>query len=363
MKIAIITAHFLRNYGSVLQAYALKITLENMGHEVSIIDYLPDSFLKIRKTVSRVNRIIRVFREGFVFGVKRIMRTYSFKRFRKEYFNLTERILGYEQLQNSDLEFDAYFCGSDQIWNPGLYGGLNDGFFLGFVKKGLKIAYAPSIRIVSLDDKMKIDFKTKLHNFDAISVRETTSVGLLQPLSDKKVNLVVDPTLLLTRKQWENLILNSKNKYSKYGVVYETHQNSELEDCIRRFNQDLRLPFYNISNNIDSIPHASNKLAHIGPEGFITTIKEAKFVVTNSFHCIVFCLHFRVPFVAFMHKNDDRFSSLLKPLGLAQRIVNISSDVTQEMLELKDWDNDSISKSIHQQRGNSLKYIKKSLGE
>lgn len=364
MQIGIITAHFLRNYGSVLQTYALKTTLEKMGHEVSIIDYIPDSSINSKRKVKKSHQIKRILSEGVVFSVKRLLRTKSFNRFRHEYFNLTQRYNGYAELNNDDIDFDAYICGSDQIWNPLLYGGFERGYFLKFTENNNKISYAPSIRVKKLTKEQKDKFFEFLSDFKAISVREKSSVNLLNEVIHKKVHQVLDPTLLLTAEQWENQF-TKKNKFQRksYGVVYETHKNLELEKSIQDIKKELNIEFFNISNNVDSISYTSNKLAHIGPKEFVNLIRNARFVVTNSFHCIVFCVQFGVPFIAFQHENDDRFNSVLQPIGLEGRIIyrwdlnfikfNLDNNIEYEEIQAK----------LNDMRKSSIDFLMNSLGD
>lgn len=360
MKIGIVTAHFLRNYGSVLQAYALKTVLQNMGHDVSIINYIPfvDNTYTKRDIRTDVKRIIK---SGVFFALKRRKRSKLFMQFRENYLNMTTPYIGYKSLLNANMDFDAYICGSDQIWNPKLYGGFNEGYFLQFVKDEYKISYAPSVCVSSLNDDEQAKFKKALQGFHAVSVREQSSVEMLQPLSPVQVEWVLDPTLLLPREEWEKLHIRNSTK--KYGIVYETLPNQELEKVIGDVKKYTKLPFYNISNNFDTIAHTSNQLAHVGPLGFLQAIKNASFVITNSFHCIVFCLHFHIPFIAFSHDNDERFRSLLTPCGLENRILEKQTDFDSDMVTLDDWNFDKISNFFCQSRQTSLKYLQDNLGD
>lgn len=361
MKIGIITAHFLRNYGSVLQAYALKTFLESFNYEVKIIDYLPDDSLKAKAKKNNFNRFSRLIKGGIFFGIKRRLRTKAFNRFREENFNLTSKFYGYEELKDADFQFDAYICGSDQIWNPLLYGGFDRGYFLKFTESENKISYAPSIRVKELTDVQKEKFIESLSNFKAISVREKSSVELLNNIINKKIHQVLDPTLLLTSEQWANQFARSKIVPQKsYGVVYETHKNLELEKSIKDIKKELDIDFFNISNNVDSIPNTSNKLAYIGPKEFISLIQNARFVITNSFHCIVFCIQFNVPFLAFQHENDDRFNSILEPIGLESRILskwdakfNIDAHIENKEIQAK----------LNEMRIESIDFLINSLGD
>lgn len=336
-RLCVVTAHFLRNYGSVLQAFALQKTLEKCGYEVDILNYKPNYSSRISKNKTVVSVLVRVVKNNPLFAIKRKLRSRRFQAFRDSYMNLTRKLTTVEEVVSffECEKYDAIICGSDQIWNPHLYGGFNPVFFLvPAPENSLCISYAPSIKVKCLTEDEEEEFKVLLNKFSYISVREQSSVELLENCTNKTVKWVCDPTLLLSRSEWDD-IRNDLGVRFHYGVVYEIYSDSRLERFITQYNK--KIPFYNISNNIDRVRGASNHFSDIGPLEFISLISKASIVVTNSFHCVVFCIIYDVKFLCFQQENDDRLSNLLEYLGLSDHIVKnyeeaidvLSADTTE----------------------------------
>lgn len=359
-KICIVTAHFLRNYGSVLQAYALQRCLEKMGWDVTILNYIPDIATPLSRSEKIKSRIVRVIKNDPLFSIKRKERSRKFQKFRNKYLHLTEQFTKIESI-TSFVQTEAFYaviCGSDQIWNPNLYGGFNLVFFLEPIPVESRcISYAPSIRVKSLKNSESDTFRRLLDKFTAISVREKSSVQLLSKICDKPIEWVCDPTLLLSRTEWDS-IKPKMRLPSSYGVVYEIYSDSELENFIKKSRNSYR--FYNISNNIDRINGASNYFADIGPLEFISLISNASLVITNSFHCVVFCIIYNIQFVCFEQPNDDRVGSLLSFLGLSSRIVN-NCDDAMSLMSSSDIDFSEISERINSFSDRSKDFLTRAL--
>ena len=210
-KIGILTFHCAHNYGAVLQCYALQETLKKMGHDVEVIDYRPQ-YLLSPYAVFNINRIKsnnplkiikRSIRETILLGV-RLKRYYTFYQFIKNKLSLSSRITKY----NIPESYDVYIMGSDQIWNPKITEGFDPVYFGNFnFQKGSKkyISYAASMEANELNNQAKNTYKKFLKNFDSISVRENQLAELLQPLSEKNIETVLDPTLLADNQIWDNI--------------------------------------------------------------------------------------------------------------------------------------------------------------
>ena len=201
MKIGILTFHCAHNYGAVLQCYALQEVLKRMGHTVEVMDYRP-AFLKtaydivsFRRIYSRNPlKILKSLVSEFLCLPERIRRYKGFDSFIKNRLRLSS--------PDIPSDCDVYIMGSDQIWNPGITQGF-DGVYFG---------YLPA-------DSEKDYLQKALCNFDAVSVRETHLANLLQPLTEKKVSVVLDPTLLADSSVW-NVFLGQRPMKRKYVLVY-----------------------------------------------------------------------------------------------------------------------------------------------
>ena len=188
-------------------------------------------------------------------------------------------------------KFDIFICGSDQIWNLDCTQGVEPAYFLKFASKDkLKIAYAPSLSHIKFSRNYNEDLKEAIKDLDYISIREESTLPLIQPLTEKKVSVVLDPTLLLDQKDYELIISREKQK-SEYVFVYMLEYNDELIKYCNEFGNKRRIKIIYITNSKFSGIKGENAFG-IGPDKFLKYIKEAKYIITNSFHCDSFFNYF-----------------------------------------------------------------------
>lgn len=357
-NIGIITFHFAYNFGSNLQAYALKFLLENRGYSVKILNFIyekdfnqyrlfrVDSYLKRPKS----------FMTDILFYNKNKVRKNNFELFAEKYLNLTQKkYYNYEEMKELNSEFDIFICGSDQIWNLDCTQGVEPAYFLKFVNKDkLKIAYAPSLAHVKFAKNYDEDLKKAINDLDYISVREESTLPLIQPLTEKKVSVVLDPTLLLDQKDYELIIDQNKNE-SEYIFVYMLEYSVELVKYCNEFSSKKGIKVIYIANNKFSEIKGENAFG-IGPDKFLKYIKEAKYVITNSFHATVFSIIFNKKFVTFTTKrSSSRMVDLLDKLGIPECIYNENFNID------KDIDYDMVQKNLIDMRKTSLEYLSKAL--
>ena len=363
MKIGILTFHCAHNYGAVLQCYALQETLKDMGHDVEVIDYRPEYLL----APYRIFDYHRLFPAKTMQLIKNLGREFLiFNRRRKRYkaFNdfISTRLNLSGQIQGNDIpsKYDIYIMGSDQIWNPKITKGFDPVYFGEFLfDKGEKkyISYAASMEVNSLNEDEKSFYKKSLANFDSISVRESQLAALLQPLTDKKIEFVLDPTLLADINIW-NKIAESPNINVKYVLVYQVRIN---DNALRIANEIAKKNGAIVINILTyCTPYLNrHKLQCESPERFLGLIKNAFCVVTTSFHGTAFSIIFNRPFYSIsIGSYDTRVMSLLRNVGLEKRLVpkdsspNFSeidySDVNINVFKLRNKSKDFLIKAIGQ---------------
>lgn len=307
MKIGIMTFHWATNYGAVLQAYALQQALSGMGHDAVLIDYYPAKFKKTFLNCLRLKRIYLIPK-----SLKSIGKEKKIEVFRKKYLKRTAYYSQSTQLHSTAEKFDCYICGSDQIWNQSFVRSSerknNMVYFLNFAPEGKIIAsYAASFGATTYPEDLQKDLKEVLLRFDAISVREQSGVEIINRLGIEDVQMVPDPTLLLTAEVYESLLCNKEN--SKYACLYMLH--GKQKDAVPLVNDLKERDFGCVCCDGDSV------------EKWLETIRFAEFVVTNSFHGIVFSILFHRPFAAILIEGsgmNDRITTLLEVLGLSDRI-------------------------------------------
>ena len=328
MKIGILTFHCAHNYGAVLQCYALQEVLKRMGHEVEVIDYRPKYLLQPYKVfdtsrfVSKKGmKLIKAIIKEFLLLNKRIGRYNAFRCFIKRRLNLSSKVID----KNIPSKYDAYIFGSDQIWNTQITHG--DSIFFGNFpfEKGNKryVAYAASTGLedIFLRGSMVDSYRQLLHNFDFISVRENQTISQLQSLTDKRIELVLDPTLLLSAQSWDAIVERPRiNK--KYVLIYQVRIDKNISVIANRIAKEIGAIVVEVSAWLQPF-HGSNVYQCETPEEFIGWIKHSACVVTTSFHGTVFSLIYNCPFyyVDFENSKDYRVKSLLSELKLENRII------------------------------------------
>lgn len=362
-NVGIITFHCSYNYGSALQTYALKTLLEKNKYKVSIINFIyKKNFEQYRLFRTNIYyKWPRAFIVDILFFRQNKKRKENFEIFAKKYFNLTQKkYYDYKDMKELNDKFDIFICGSDQIWNLNCTQGVQPAYFLKFANKDkLKIAYAPSLAHVKFDRNYDADLKEAIKDLDYISIREESTLSLIQPLTEKNVSVVVDPTLLLAQKDYELIISQDKNE-SEYIFVYMLKYNVELVKYCNEFSSKKGIKVIYIAVNKFCGIKGENAFG-IGPDKFLKYIKEAKYIITNSFHATVFSIIFNKKFVTFTKKRsssrmvDSRIVDLLDKLGISERIYDEKFNID------KDIDYDRVQEKLIDMRKSSLEYLNKAL--
>lgn len=332
MRIGITTFTWAHNYGAVLQAYALQTLLRELGHDPEFIDFqMSDPVHGARKWLSTTP-------QGCVQKWDIAIGQSLFSSFKKLSLNCTSMVFRTGKDLNVITDrYDLLITGSDQVWNPRWLeqcSGLDRLFLLDFAcKYTRRISYAASFGHSTLDTlgERWVDlFGEKLAVLDAISVREDSGVPLVKNLCGREdAVLVPDPTLLLPRNHYDELIGNKKRK-GGYLFSFILHGAAVKQgDCSGIISEKLELKRVTCDARTSCF-HRGYVLP--SPSGWLKLIRDAEFVVTNSFHATVFCLIFHTPFAVELLDGvkgsmNSRIMSLLAAVGLSERGVAASSDV------------------------------------
>lgn len=362
LKIAIITFQYAHNYGSVLQAYALKTLLENKGYKVSVIDFIHKKDYGQYKLFRKKYYCKHPW--GIILDVMYLKQNKSrikhFKNFVNENLNLTSKqYFNSKNMEELNEIFDIFICGSDQIWNLDCTRGVEPAYFLKFVDNNkLKIAYAPSLSHEKFSKDYSEDFREALKNIDYISIREKSTLPLIEKLTNKTVNVVLDPTLLLEKKYYEKLIPKNNLKKEKYIFVYMLEYNKDLIKYCNKYSKVNGIKLIYITDrryNGMNIIKGENAF-EAGPNRFLEYILDAELIITNSFHATVFSIIFHKQFIVFRTK---RSSSRMKDLLLSLGINGCMYDEKLNINTIIDYT--KIDKRLSNLRKNSLLYLEKAL--
>ncbi len=357
MRVGIVTFHASHNFGSALQAYAMSVVVEGFGHKAVIIDFITrDQEQYSLFSPSYPRQTLRVL--GNFCGYRN--RRSSFRRFASEHLVLTSERFSHKDVRRLEKlrgDFDCFVCGSDQIWNLDCTHGVVEPFFLSFAGDKRRVAYAPSLAHTSFKpeyfDKDKV--ARLLADFDFLSVREEETLPLFQPLVDKKIDVVLDPTLLLDAADYEPVLAKPPVE-GEYIFMYLLRKCPELvESTIAMARESGKKVVYVSENNLP-IPNGVN-LFGIGPSEFLSLIASADAVMANSFHAVVFSVLFHKAFRVFaIDKSGARMRDLLGNLGIAERCV-----ACEDASPIADVDWGAVDGRLATLREHSLSYLREAL--
>lgn len=365
-KVGIMTFHASHNYGSVLQAYALAKAIEREGYNVKIINYRSQQqkdYYTLYTKYRGVKGTLRNIYQRLISG--KLKRRYKgFEGFINKILPVTEEVNDEEGMKKYAGTFDCYVCGSDQIWNP-VCQDFSPAYYLNFVEGKKRVAYAPSLGKGQFEDEHKALIKELLQNIDCISVREKQGQALLETLTDKDVELVCDPVILFGRDGWEDVIpeINMKEPYM---FVYFLENNHGDRGYIDLISKTLGLKVVILNENIKDIVKNYIKKYDALPLEFVSLIKNAKFVYTNSFHATAFSAMFNIPCASMIAKsesihnnNDSRKVDFLTAVGLENSLKKTLT--VDEIIALSKTNFEKANQKMDEFRQTSKNYLLKAI--
>ncbi len=333
MDIGIATFQWADNYGAVLQAWALQHALSKRGHRVEIIDYrLPDPPLLRRWLSATPAGCIRKWQEQW----KR--RTFeSFRR--RRLIRTPESYRSVAELARLADRYDMLITGSDQVWNPcwlNQVAGLYEFYTLSFAgARTRRVAYAASYghaELESMPPEGRAILADALKAFDAISVREASGVEMTADLCGRTDAVhMPDPTVLLDTAEYREFLGNSAYPEPPGLYVYMLHNGErEVAPWVHALSDDYQWPVRWCNLKDTGLRRGREMPA---PEKWLQRIRDAAFVVTNSYHCVLFCLQFHTPFAAVpvtgpLAPMNARVLELLDRCGLRDRWVDGSGTLS-----------------------------------
>ena len=385
-KIGIITLQNSNNFGAMYQAYALQQYLIGLGHEVFIINYemtrdshgpkfyVTHLFSLLLKLCYR-----RFYIKKFLGGsssklfIKNIKTKYApiFSDFRDKYLNITKSEYDYEKLCESAPKADVYICGSDQVWAADFLF-TSPAYLLGFVSgKTKKVSYAPSFGKKTLEYYLKRTFKKHINDFDFISVRESSGKDIIDSLSRHSAQVVLDPTLLLSKQGYASIINYSYIPETPYLLVYLLEQEENLKkwtvNMVNLVEEKTGHKVIYVTTNNSLEPPPKWETIYPTPNQFLGLIDKAKLVMTNSFHGTVFSLIMEKNFISiardkYLDKQNLRIKGLTKKLGLENRFLEPYSKAQKisPFLE-KDIDYNKVNKALVPLRNKSYAFLENAI--
>lgn len=354
-KIGILTFQQADNYGALLQAYALKQVLHNQGHQADIINY--DS------AIGRIHQWFKassfspwqLVKQGVRFPFW-YYRHRQFEQFRAQYL-INTPLLSSQQLPALNAQYDQFIAGSDQVFNLRITQ-FDENYFLAFnpdTSKNYSYAASFGFELKNLSEKEKAFIAQNLTHFNRLSIREKQGAQIVNELAQRPVQIHIDPTLLLTKKQWEKLMLPSL--FSKpYILVYLMAKDDTLIDFAHQLSRRTGYKLIYIPSSLQMRPWVHTQTIVASIPQWLTLFANATYVITNSFHGIAFSINFNRPF--FINRlpstwpANSRLQNLLETTGLQDRLcTNFTKNYDVPM----DWD--SVNQKLDQERQKAFAYL------
>ena len=348
MNVKLLTIWREKNYGAELQAYATIKILKELGHQVEMINIRLSDCRKGNFN-QKIFDLISVFTPGYR----------KFLRFWNKYIPTTKRYRTEQELHNNPPAADVYIVGSDQVWNPELTGRFSLLYFLSFGEGTIKrISFASSFGTTLWKyQELTSKVKSLLARFDCVTCRENSGVELLKSTFNISAENVMDPTLVLG--DFSELVQNIKEKNTL--LYYPLGTDEELESFSNKLSQELNLlPVNNAKRT-----YVFNKLEwdRVGIEEWIRNIAESQFVVTRSFHGLVFSILFHKRFAIVASKNgrNTRIMNLLSQLGLNKYYFENFNSLYESKIWETEIDYSIIDNKLNKLRTQSINALKRAL--
>ncbi len=311
-KVALITLHRVRNYGSVLQAYASQQCLNKLGFETTIIDYIREdqtnknilstwagnNFIKkliVKPTINKQNKIFEDFcRKNLKLTEKQYVTNEDFKEFPLD-------------------QYDLFCTGSDQVWNSKWNKGYLFPLYLSFVKGKFKFGFSVSFGNDTLSNEEIEATKEYVDQYSLIAAREKSGEKILKNQYNFLNSFhVLDPTLMLTREDWNKLAGDRLIK-DKYILIYNLNRSKEFDQYAKKLSKKTGLNVYRFCTRYDQFYRYGKSLLVPNVYEFINYISNAEYVLTDSFHATAFSLNLNVTPISFYPSNfGGRISQFLE---------------------------------------------------
>lgn len=338
MKIGIITHYYKsENYGGNLQAYALCEYIKKLNLDAEQISYVRKSH-SLKYYVWKTIRALKNYKNVLIWS--------DLKKRRDAILKFNQGMIKHSEfftdktLKNANNKYDVFITGSDQVWHPSA---VCPAYLLDFADKSkTKISYAASFAMDNIPEEKKEMYKESLKDFSAISVREKNAVDIVKNLTEKSVECTLDPTLLLSRKDWDE-VSEEKNIPEKYIFTYflgnsENHRNIAKEYAEKNNLKIVTLPFLTGKFRKSDKNFGDYRLFDVSPAQFISLVKNAECIFTDSFHASVFSIIYNKEFFVFERSfktsMGSRLNTLTEMFDVTDRFLNTKEKCDISYIEL-----------------------------
>ena len=371
MTVAILTITDGANYGNRLQNYALQETIKNLGFEVETIKR---KTFRDKTGIARVIELVkmvvkRCFGKNYNYYYEQ--RRKKFSAFNDKYIKFSTEVIGNNiALEGLNDKFDYFVCGSDQVWNariPIVKEDLSN-YLASFASGEKRIAYAASFGTSDIPEEDSVLFKKQLELFKAIGLRETDGLNIVQRLTGRMdAEVVLDPTMLLSAEEWSRIAKRPSfvKENAPYIVTYFLGgRNQNITEYVTCLANKSRCDVYNLENEFRADDIDDINVYKADPQEFVWLIKNAEYVLTDSFHATVFSILFHKKFRVFERKEceqgnnmSSRITTLLGYFGLVAWSDNIDNPTNIPL----EYDGKNVDFVIDSKKRESFRFLKNAL--
>ena len=352
-KVGIVTMHKVPNFGSALQAYALQQKVDSLGCDAEIIDYYyPNEYhcekqglnyfpqrslvrLFLLNVVGRILLLLRIgkFKKKSIECIERFRLQKNYRRFYRKYFKLSCFYGSMDAIKNNPPDYDVYMTGSDQVWNSRFIGD-DSAFFLGFAGTGKpKVSYAASISNRGIDKEYEKKYQQYLKEYKSISVREASTAKIVSDLTSRDVSVVCDPSLLLDKDEWLKICPKKTLVEGEFLLLYVQSYSFDpypnIVSFTQRMAERLGLKVVVLMGLKEGYAvDGASVFETAGPFEFLQLFRDARFVITTSFHGTAFALNFGKDFYSVVKKidgEDCRIADFLRQCTAEHHLLEIAS--------------------------------------
>ena len=377
--IGLVTCYFHHNYGSMLQAYATEMIMQQMGLPYQTIACkAPINYMQENKLLYIIKKLLiadwkmrlgkmkieKEKKNNPIFAKNWETRNKAFDDFANTFFHVSPYCKNSEELTKMAENYSAFLVGSDQLWRTD---SVEHGYYtLEWVPDNIrKIAYSTSIGVKEVPWFQVEKNKRFMNRFDYIALREQSACDLVYKLTGRKVQVVLDPTLLFTGEQWMGIQQKEPLTDGKYIFCYLLGNNPEQREFINQIKAKTGYKIVALQHLDDYIPSDegfADEAPYVGPREFLNYIRNAEYVFTDSFHCSVFSILYKKNFFTFSRfaegakqSTNTRIDNLLHITGLEER--RMTSDKTVDnVLNFKGSFN-GVDEKLNALRKSSMEYL------
>lgn len=382
-KIGLVLAYKSSNYGAQLQAYATQMMIDSLGLDTEIVEYpLNGKLENAQFSWGLLYEVVRLIRskkrqsrertsDDPVFTKEKKLRKNISNDFISRRLHDVKHIEGYNNLVNAGKCYDAVLIGSDQKWLPG-FSFWKPSTFAFVSDKVRRISYATSLGVSEYPKYCWPTARKAWRSMNYLSVREEQGAEIIRQVcgNDINVEVVADPTYLLSKEKWEEVVPIEKKTDEKYVLCYFLGNSVKSKEIARQFADAKGLKLYSILS-VESISpidqtFADTLITGAAPEDFINWIRGAEYVITDSFHGLTFSVINEKQFYVFYRKRDgvqsrnSRIDNILKKWDVENRLVSTDTEVNS-LLNIADIDYQNVSRLVETEREHSLCFLKKAL--